>query len=78
LKRHHDQRNSYKGQHLTGGWLTGSEVQSIITKFGSMAVSSRQSAGEGAESSASCSEGSQEKTDFQAARRRVSQSLPQQ
>ena len=32
MKRHHDQRNSYKGQHSIGGWLMSSEVQSIIIK----------------------------------------------
>ena len=29
MKRHHDHNNSYKGKHLIG-WLTISELQSII------------------------------------------------
>jgi hypothetical protein len=34
MKRHHNQGNSFKGQHLFNwGWLTGSEVQSIIIKM---------------------------------------------
>jgi hypothetical protein len=38
VKRHHDQSNSYKEKHLTGGWLTVSEVQSIIIMVRSMAA----------------------------------------
>ena len=30
VKRHHDQGNSYKGKHFIWGWLTISEVQSIL------------------------------------------------
>jgi hypothetical protein len=30
VKRHHGQGYSYKGKHFFGGWLTVSEVQSII------------------------------------------------
>jgi hypothetical protein len=30
VKRHHDQGNSYKRTTYIGGWLIGSEVQSII------------------------------------------------
>ena len=37
-KRHHDQGNTYKGQHLIG-LPSGSEVQSIIIMVGSMAAS---------------------------------------
>ena len=50
------------------GWLTDSEVLSIIIKVGSMVVSKHDAGG--AESSASCSEGKQEKTSFQAVRMR--------
>jgi hypothetical protein len=39
VTRHHDQGNSCKGELLNGSWLTGSEVQSIISKAGSMAAS---------------------------------------
>jgi hypothetical protein len=52
------------------GWLTGSEVQSIIIKAGAGQCPGRCGAG-GAESSTSCSKVSWEKADFQAARTRV-------
>jgi hypothetical protein len=51
------------------GWLTGSEVQSII-KAGAWQHPDRCDAG-GTESSTSSSKGRQEKTGFQAARKRV-------
>jgi hypothetical protein len=51
------------------GWLTGSEVQSIIIKVGAWQCPGRHGIG-GAESSTSCSKDNQ-KTDFQAARKRV-------
>jgi len=57
------------------GWLTGSEVQSIIIKVGTWQHPGRHGAG-GAESSASSSEGRQEKTGFQAARMRVLKPVP--
>jgi len=41
VNRHHDQGNSYKEQHLLGGWLTGSEVQFIIIKEGAGQCPSR-------------------------------------
>jgi hypothetical protein len=38
-KRHQDQGNSHKGKHFFNlGWLTASEVYSIIVRVGSMAV----------------------------------------
>jgi hypothetical protein len=52
------------------GWLTDSEVQSIITKVGAWQHPGRHDA-RGAESSTSCSKGKQEKTVSWAARRRV-------
>jgi hypothetical protein len=52
------------------GWLTGSEVQSIITKAGTWQYPGRHGT-RGAEGSKSCSKGKQEKTGFQAARARV-------
>ena len=51
VNRHNDQGNSYKG------WLTGSEVQSIIIKAGTWQRPGRHGAG-GDESSTSSSEGS--------------------
>ena len=35
MKRYHDQDNSYKGKHLTGGLLTVSEAYLIIIIMGS-------------------------------------------
>ena len=55
LKRCHDQVNSYIRKCLIGaGFRTSSEVHSIMIKVESIA------AGEGAESSTSCSDGSQD------------------
>jgi hypothetical protein len=51
------------------GWLTGSEVQSIIRQK-AWQHPGRHGAG-GAERSTSCSEGKQEKTNFQEARRKL-------
>lgn len=36
VMRHHDQGNSYKDKHIIRGWLTPSEVQSIIIRHGSI------------------------------------------
>jgi hypothetical protein len=55
MKRHHDQGKSYKDNILLG-WLTGSEVQSIIIKVRSRAHVGRHDGGR-AESSTSSSEG---------------------
>jgi hypothetical protein len=52
------------------GWLTCSEVQSIIIKAGAWQSPSRHGSG-GAESSTSSSEGFYQNTGFQAARMRV-------
>jgi hypothetical protein len=49
------------------GWLTGSEVQSIIIKVGAWQHAGRHGA-RGAETSISSSEGKYEMTGFQAAR----------
>jgi len=51
------------------GWLTGSEVQSIIIKVRTWQHPGRHGTGE-AESSTSSSEGCYQNTDFQAARMR--------
>jgi hypothetical protein len=52
------------------GWLTGSEVQSIIIKAEAWQCPGRHGAG-GAESSTSSPEGKQEQTAFQTAKRKV-------
>jgi hypothetical protein len=52
------------------GWLTGSEVQSIIIKVGAWQHPGRHGAGR-AESSMSSSKGCYWKTDFQATRVRI-------
>jgi hypothetical protein len=58
------------------GWLTGSEVQSIIIKVEAWQHPGRHGAG-GAEGSTSSSKGSQEQAGHpQAARRRVSKPIP--
>ena len=57
------------------GWLTGSEVKSIIIKAGAWQHPGTHGAG-GVESSISCSESKQEKTDFQAAKLRVLKPTP--
>jgi hypothetical protein len=58
------------------GWLTGSEIQSLIIKVGRWQLLGRHGTG-GAESSTYSSKGSQEKTVFHVARRRVSKPTPQ-
>jgi hypothetical protein len=60
---------------FNGGWLTGSEVQSIIIKVGTWQHPDRHGTG-GAESYTSSSIGRQEKTGFQAARTRVLKTTP--
>jgi hypothetical protein len=58
------------------GWLTDSEVQSIVIKVEAWQHPGRHGAG-GAESSTSSAEGSQGQTEHpQAARRRVSKPTP--
>jgi hypothetical protein len=47
---HHDQSKSYKKPTFNWGWLTGSEVQSIVIKVGASQYPGRHGAG-GAESS---------------------------
>ena len=47
---------------FTWGWLTDSEVQSIIMKVEVWQCPGRHGARDGAKSSTSCSEGNQEKT----------------
>jgi len=59
VKRH--QGNSYKRHTFNWGWLTVSEVQSIIIMVEAWQRAGRHGAG-GAESSTSCSEGIQEET----------------
>jgi hypothetical protein len=57
------------------GWLTGSEVQSIIIKTGTWQHPGRHGTG-GAESSTSSSGGCWQNTGFQAARMRVLKPMP--
>jgi hypothetical protein len=57
------------------GWLTGSEVQSIIIKAGARQCPGRHGAA-GVECFTSSSKGKQEKTSFQAARKRVLKPTP--
>ena len=54
---------------LNWGWLIGSEVQSIVIKAGASQHPGKH--GAAAESSASSSKGKQEKTSFQAGRKRM-------
>jgi hypothetical protein len=57
------------------GWLTGSEVQSIMIKAEAWQCPGRHGGG-GDESLKSCSEGKQEKADFRVARMRVLMPTP--
>ena len=74
MNRHHDQDNFIKTTSNCG-WLTGSEVQSIITKVKTWQHSGRHGSG-GAESSTSSSESHYWKTGSQAARMRVLKPTP--
>jgi hypothetical protein len=64
VNRHHDQGKSYKTNKQTSkqkttfnqGWITGSEIQSVIIKVGAWQHPGRHGAGE-AKSSPSSSEG---------------------
>jgi hypothetical protein len=56
VNRHHDQGKSYKKTTFNWGWLTGSEVQSIIIQVGAWQYLGRHGAG-GAETSMSSSQG---------------------
>jgi hypothetical protein len=56
------------------GWLTGSEVQSSITKMGAWQFPGRHGVG-GAQSSISCLEDKQEKSGFQGARIKVTPTM---
>jgi hypothetical protein len=75
VKRHHDQDNSYKGQHLIGAGLLALRFSPLSSWQEAWQCLGRHGAG-GAESSTSCSEDKQ-KTDFQAARRTASSHTPQ-
>jgi hypothetical protein len=57
------------------GWVTGSEVQSVIIKAGTWQHPGRHGAGR-AESSSSLSEGCKQNTGFQAARTRILKPTP--
>ena len=67
MNRHHDQHNSYKGQHLIGAGLQGLRSSSLSSWQEAWQCPGRHSTG-GAERSTSCSKGKQENTNnFQAA-----------
>jgi hypothetical protein len=74
VKKHHDQCNSYKGQHLIGTGLQILRLSPLSSKWETWQHPGRHGAG-GAESSTSCSEDKQ-KTDSHMARRRVSKPTP--
>jgi hypothetical protein len=57
------------------GWLTGSEVQSIVIKTGAWQNPGRHGA-QGAKVSTCCSKGKQEKTGLQAVRTRILKPTP--
>jgi hypothetical protein len=67
MKRHHDQDNSYKGKHLIGTGLQFQRFSPLSIMHGSMQADMVLEK-ELRVSSASWSEGCQEKTVFQAAR----------
>ena len=71
MKRHHDQGNSYKEQHLIGVGLLVWGFSPLLSQQETWHHTGRQGTG-GAENSTSCSEGQQEETGFQATGRRVS------
>jgi hypothetical protein len=71
VKKHHDQGNSYKGQHLIGATLQVQRFSPLSSKLEAWHLPGRHGTGEGGESSMSCSKENQ-KTYFQVARRKVS------
>jgi hypothetical protein len=73
VKRHHDQGISYKGQHLIGAGLQVQRLSPLLPWWEAWQLPGRHGAAEGAESSIGSN---QEKTGFQAARRRVSKLPP--
>jgi hypothetical protein len=75
VNRHYDTKKTLIRITFNWGWLTGSEVQSIIIKAGAWQHPGRHGAGR-AESSTSSSEGCWEKTGFQATRIRVLKLMP--
>ena len=75
MKRNHVEGNSYKRQHLTGAGLQVLRCNLLSSQKEAWQCPGRHSTG-GTESSASSSEGLQEETDFQAARKRVLKSMP--
>ena len=61
MKRHHDQGNSYKGQHLIGAGFQFQRFYTLLSWQKAWHHLGRHDAGEGAESSTSWSEGSRER-----------------
>ena len=75
VKRHHNQGNSYKRQHLIGAALKVLRFSPLSSWQEAWQYLGRHGTG-GAESSTSCSKGKQRKTALHAARRRVSKPIP--
>jgi hypothetical protein len=61
LNKHPNQSNSYKGQHLIGAGLQVQRFSPLSSWQEAWQHPGRHGAGEGAESSTSCSEGKQKK-----------------
>jgi hypothetical protein len=76
VKRHHDQENCYKGQHLIGAGLLVLRFSPLSSWQEAWQHLGKHRIREGAESSTSCCEGKQEKADFQKARMKVSKPTP--
>jgi hypothetical protein len=72
VKRHHDQGNSYNGQHLIRASLQIQRFSPLVSWQEAWQLPGRQEE----LSFVSCSEGKQEKTGFHAAKRRISESTP--
>jgi hypothetical protein len=75
VKRHHDQGNSYKRQHLIGAGLPFQRFSPSSSRWEAWSYPGGHGAG-GAESSTSCSKEKQEKTVSHMGRRRVSKPTP--
>ena len=62
LKRHHDQGNSYKGQHLIGADLQVQRFSPLTSRWKAWQDTGRHGTAGRVESSISCSKGNQKKT----------------
>jgi hypothetical protein len=75
VKRHHDQCNSFKGQYVIGAGIEFQGFNPLSLWQETWQHPGRNDNG-GTESSTSCSEGKQEDCHPQAAKKKLSQSLP--